>query len=169
MNKLPIRIIAIFTALFICFISFAKTKTVDYHHKPFSPTHGCIMHYSVEKQDSSFYIIATVVADQLSFLAEPQMKIKTFNNDTITLKGVNIGRGQGYVGTVAPGLMLYEASSIAQFPVTPQQFELIKDGVAKIRISMTPTDHKKTFKKDKIGKKIYNLFLEQQATEEEAF
>ena len=34
---------------------------------------------------------------------------------------------------------------------------------------MTPTDHEKTFKKDKIGKKIYNLFLEQQATEEEAF
>lgn len=169
MNKSYMRFIALFAALFICFISVAKTKTVDYHHKPFSPVHGCIMHYSVVKQDSSFYIIATVVADQLSILAEPEMKIKTFNDDTITLKGVNIGRGQGYVGTVAPGIMIYEASSIAQFPVTPQQFELIKDGVAKIRISMTPTDHEKTFKKDKIGKKLYQLFLEQQAAQEEAF
>lgn len=45
-----------------------------------------------------------------------------------------------------------EISSTAQFWITPQQFEILNEGVAKIRLSMTPMNHERTFKKDKIGK-----------------
>lgn len=60
-----------------------------------------------------------------------------------------------------------EINSTAQFLITPQQFELLKDGVAKIRISMTPMNHEKSFKKDKIGKKLYDFFIKQQSVSDD--
>ena len=52
-----------------------------------------------------------------------------------------------------------EISSTAQFKVSPKQFESIKSGIAKIRLDMTPMNHERTFKKDKIGKKLYQFYL----------
>ena len=54
-----------------------------------------------------------------------------------------------------------EISSTAQFKISPQQFELLKKGVAKIRLSTIPIEHERTFTKDKIGKKLYQFFMKQ--------
>jgi hypothetical protein len=42
--------------------------------------------------------------------------------------------------------------------VSPEQFELLKDGIVKVRLSTTPIEHEREFKKDKIGKKLYAFF-----------
>ena len=119
------------------------------------------MKYSVAKQDTSYYIIATVSSDRMRFLAEPTMKVRTFTDDVITLKGVIIGNNSESAGIMI-GNMMYpvtEISSTAQFSVSPEQLEAIKNGVSKILLSMSPMNHERLFKKDKIGKKLYQFYL----------
>ena len=52
-------------------------------------------------------------------------------------------------------------NTMAQFKVTREQFELLREGVAKVRLSTLPIEHERTFKKDKLGKKLYNFYLHQ--------
>lgn len=137
-------------------------QTVRYLHKPLSPE-GCHVEYNVSKQDSSYFIIATVTSDRLIFLDNPTMKIRTFKDDVITLEGDAIGNRNGVsfgysIGYV--GVSESEIKSTAQFYITPDVFLLLKDGVAKVRLSMRPMNHEREFKKDKIGAALYQLYLD---------
>ena len=93
----------------------------------------------------------------MSFLSEPTMKIRTLSGKYLELKGTVIGNGSQSAGIISGNVVIpvTEISSTAQFRITPQQFEILNEGVAKIRLSMTPMNHERTFKKDKMGKKIY--------------
>ena len=53
-----------------------------------------------------------------------------------------------------------------QFRITPQQFEILNEGVEKICLSMTPMNHERTFNKDKIGKKLYQFYLKETQKDE---
>ena len=145
----------------LCLVSSNLTaQTVGYTYKALA-AEGCNMKYSVAKQDTAYYIIATVRSDRMTFLSEPTMKMRTFNDEVITLSGVVIGNGSQSAGIVSGNIVIpvTEISSTAQFKVTPEQFESIKSGIAKVRLDMTPMNHERTFKKDKIGKKLYQFYL----------
>ena len=139
-----------------------KAQTVGYTYRPLAAK-GCSMKYSVAKQDTAYYIIATVKSDRLIFLKESTMLLKTFDGEVIKLYGSQIGSGSETAGIVSGNIVLpvTEISSTAQFKISPQQFELLKKGVAKIRLSTIPIEHERTFAKDKIGKKLYQFFLKQ--------
>ncbi len=146
----------------------ANAQTVGYSYKILAKE-GCNMKYSVAKQDTSYYIIATVHSDRLTFLSNPTMKLRTFNSDDVlTLPGVAIGNGSQTAGFMTGNLILpiTEISSSAQFKVTPEQFEQIKYGISKIKLDMTPMNHERNFKKDKIGKKLYKYYLKAKAADE---
>lgn len=78
-------------ALIICGINI-NAQTVGYTYRPLADE-GCNMKYSVTKQDTAYYIIATVKSDNLMFLKEPIMLIKNFDGEVIKLYGSNIGNG----------------------------------------------------------------------------
>ena len=139
-----------------------NAQTVGYTYRPLA-AEGCNMKYSVAKQDTAYYIIATVKSDRLNFLKESTMLLKTFDGEVIKLYGSQIGSGSETAGIVSGNIVLpvTEISSTAQFKISPQQFELLKKGVAKIRLSTIPIEHERTFAKDKIGKKLYQFFLKQ--------
>lgn len=139
-----------------------NAQTVGYTYRPLA-AEGCNMKYSVAKQDTAYYIIATVKSDRLNFLKESTMSLKTFDGEVIKLYGSQIGSGSETAGIVSGNIVLpvTEISSTAQFKISPQQFELLKKGVAKIRLSTIPIEHERTFAKDKIGKKLYQFFLKQ--------
>lgn len=147
--------------LTICSINI-NAQTVGYTYRPLA-AEGCNMNYSVAKQDTAYYIIATVKSDRLNFLKESTMLLKTFDGEVIKLYGSQIGSGSETAGIVSGNIVLpvTEISSTAQFKISPQQFELLKKGVAKIRLSTIPIEHERTFAKDKIGKKLYQFFLKQ--------
>lgn len=154
----------IIAILMIAGIHSGMAQTVRYLHKPLLPE-GCHVEYNVSKQDSAYYIIATVTSDRLIFLDNPTMKIRTFKDDVITLEGDVIGNRNGAsfgysVGNV--GISESEIKSTAQFYITPEVFLLLKDGVAKVRLSMRPMNHERVFKKDKIGVALYQLYLDAQ-------
>ena len=142
----------------LCLVSSNLTaKTVGYTYKELA-AEGCTMKYSVAKQDLSYYIIATVRSDRMTFLSEPTMKVRTFNDEVITLTGTAIGNGSQSAGIVSGNIIIpvTEISSTAQFKVTPDQFESIKSGIAKVRLDMTPMNQERTFKKNKIGRNSTN-------------
>ena len=133
-----------------------KAQTVGYNYKVLA-AEGCNMKYSVSKQDTIYSVVATVRSDRMNFLNEPTMKIRTFTGKLLELKGTVIGNGSQSKYCIP----ITEISSTAQFRIAPQQFEILNEGVAKIRLSMTPMNHERTFKKDKIGKKLYKFYLKE--------
>lgn len=140
----------------------SKAQTVGYTYKPLA-AEGCTMRYSISKQDTLYYIIATVKSDRLKFLKESTMMIRTFNGEVIKLEGALIDNDTQSVGVMSGDIMIpiAEISSTAQFIVTPIQLESLKVGVAKVRLSTIPITHERSFKKDKIGKKLYELYLKE--------
>ena len=160
--KSNIGIQIILSIVLTMFSSNINAQTVGYTYRPLA-AEGCNMKYSVVKQDTAYYIIATVKSDRLNFLKESTMLLKTFDGEVIKLYGSQIGSGSETAGIVSGNIVLpvTEISSTAQFKISPQQFELLKKGVAKIRLSTIPIEHERTFAKDKIGKKLYQFFLKQ--------
>ena len=142
-------------------------QTVGYTYKALA-AEGCSMKYSVSKQDSIYSIIASVSSDRMHFLNEPTMKIRTFTGKYLELRGTVLGHGSQSAGVISGNIIIpiTEISSMAQFRVTPQQFEILNEGVAKIRLSMTPMNHERIFKKDKIGKKLYQFYLKEKQKDE---
>ena len=138
----------------------AKAQTVGYTYKALA-AEGCNMKYSVAKQDTIYSIVATVRSDRMNFLTKPTMKIRTFTGKYLELRGTVIGNGSQSAGVISGNIVI---------PITeissPQQFEILNEGVAKIRLSMTPMNHERTFKKDKIGKKLYQFYLNEKQKDE---
>ena len=153
--------------LCMCFGLIAQAQTVGYTYKALA-AEGCNMKYSIAKQDSEYSIIATVSSDRMTFLNEPTMKIKTFTGECLELKGKVIGDRSQSAGLISGNIVIpvTEITSTAQFKITPQQFEVLNKGVAKIRLSMTPMNHERTFQKDKIGKKLYQFYLKEKKKDE---
>ncbi len=155
------RLKFIFTFIIgLTFVYNLSAQTVKYTYKAFA-AEGCNMEYGVVKQDSSYFIIATVRSDRMRFLNDPTMMIRTFNDSVFTLSGVLLGNGSESAGVVYGNFVIpvTEISSTAQFSITPEQFEEIKIGISKIRLSMTPMNHERTFSSDKIGMKLYQFYL----------
>ncbi len=140
----------------------AKTQTVSYTYKALA-AEGCHMRYSVSKQDTVYSIVAMVRSDRMNFLYNPTMKIRTFTGKVLELQGTVLGNGRQTTGIISGNIVIpvTEIHSTAQFWITPEQFEILNDGIEKIRLIMTPMNHERTFKKDKIGKKLYQFFLKE--------
>ena len=131
-------------------------QSVSYSYRPLA-AEGCSVRYSVAKQDSSYCIVVTIKSDRFQFLKETTMMLRNFNNEVLKLEGKHIGDGSETGGIVAGNMVIpvTELSTTAQFPITPEQMEFFSNGIAKIRITAIPMNHERTFKKDKIGKKLY--------------
>ncbi|NDV56586.1 hypothetical protein D0T85_00430 [Bacteroides sp. 519] len=152
----------LFVTIFLTHSFFTNAQTVGYTYKPLT-VKGCHIKYSIAKQDTSYYIIATVKSDRLNFLKESTMLLKNFDGEILKLHGNLIRSGSESAGIISGNLVIpvTEISSTAQFRISPAQFELFKKGIAKVRLSTIPIEHERTFTKDKIGKKLYQFFLKQ--------
>ena len=95
----------------------------------------------------------------MTFLNEPTMKIKTFTGEYVELKGKVIGDRSQSASLVSGNIVIpvTEITSTAQFKITPQQLEVLNEGVAKIRLSMTPMNHNVRSKRIKLGKSYINF------------
>ena len=147
----------IFTVLLLVCGLYANAQTAHYTYI------GGSVQYSVVKQDSLYYIIVAVRSEKLCFMKDPVMLLKTFDGEVLTLHGSHLGEGTESLGMVLGNMVLplTEITSTAQFDVTPEQLEKLGKGVSKVRLSTVPKKHEKTFRKDKIGKKLYLSFMQQ--------
>ena len=113
---------------------------------------GCKVEYSAVWQDGVPYVIVAVSSDRLMFNDMPTMTVRLFDGDTIRLKGENVATSTSQGGVMVGNIFVpsTELKAIAQF-----------------RISTIPLVHERTFKKDKIGKKLYSFFQESAASEKD--
>lgn len=162
MKKIILFLVFLLTAVFA-----DAQKSVGYLHKALA-AEGCEASYSVVSQGSEYYIIARISSDRLVFTENPTMMIRTFDDEVLTFEGVSLSSNTTTGGFLVSTIILpiSEIQSLAQFPVTPEQFEILRHGVAKIRLTMAPMNHDKTFKKDVLGKELYKLYLQEKANAE---
>ncbi|BCS84900.1 hypothetical protein prwr041_07930 [Prevotella herbatica] len=142
-------------SLMLLLVCGSYAQTVSYSYKPLAEE-GCCVDYSIAKQNSVYSIIVKVTSNSSLFLKEATMLLKTFDGEIIKLHGTAIN-----VDSQSTNHTSGNMNSTAQFIATPAQLESLKKGISKIRLSTSPIEHEREFKKDKIGKKLYQLFLKQ--------
>ncbi len=147
--KFLLTAVVLLTSVLTCF-----SRDVGYKSKK------CNVSYSVVQQDSIFYLVVSLNSYDYRFLPEPTMMLKTIDGEVLKLNGSIPGDLTKTTGGVSSGNGAVSTSIIssALFITTPEQFELINKGISKVRLSTMPKENEKTFKKDKIGEKIYNLY-----------
>lgn len=156
------RCVAIVFVLMLLVSFAADAQTVGYTYKPLA-AEGCSVQYSVAKHCGKFYIIVTVSSDRMRFTDESSMMVRTSDGNVLKFSGELIDNSATpLVGIITGDVAIPITSilSIAQFEVLPDQFELLKDGIIKVRLSTIPIEHEREFKKDKIGKKLYKFYTD---------
>lgn|SRR5574344_506443 len=133
---------------------------VSYTYKPLA-AEGCSVRYSAIYQEDNPFLFVEIHSDRLVFGNTPSIKFKTFKGEVIELKGKPLATSQESAGVVVGNIVVpaTELQAKAQFEINDQQIALLKNGIAKVRINTVPITHERTFKNDKIGKKLYDLFL----------
>ncbi len=149
------------------FVIDSNAQTIGYTYKALA-AEGCSVKYSVSKHNGRFYIITTVSSDRMRFLKEPTMMVKTTKGDILKFLGEFLDNGTQSAGIVNGNIIIPVTSiiSTAQFEVSAEQFEQLKNGIIKVKLSTTPIEHERTFKKDKIGKKLYEYYINVRDKEE---
>ena len=151
----------------LCAISI-KAQSVSYTYKPLA-AEGCHVDYSPSWQDGKPYLVVSVRSDRMKFVAEPVLLLKTSEGETIRLEGKPLDVSTKSTGVVSGNIVIpiQEFNATAQFPITEEQISLLNKGISKVRISLIPMNHERTFKKDKIGKKLYQFYLKAKAKDDD--
>ena len=89
-------------------------------------------------------------------------------DEVVTLKGTVVQPKTSYEAVLVGANKTPKplAVSVAQFPVSAEVMEKIGHGISKLRLSLLPVNHERSFKKDKMGLKLYQSYLETKAQEE---
>lgn len=163
-----VKLIAIAVLLLMAGFSstLSATRPVSYIHKILD-LEGCQMSFSVTQLDTVYYIVVCAESDRLCFIDEPKMKMQTASGEVLTMVGFPLN---GYedsflIHTGYFSIPFHSSHSMAVFEATPQQFEAMKDGVTRIKITMLPYMHDHTFKKDKIGLPLYEQYKKIKASD----
>lgn len=146
--------------LIFALASCSAPKMVGYSHKPLS-TEGCgVSLYAMKKGDERF-IVAQLTSDRFVFADSPLLKIRTFDGNVMVLNGVALASRTEH-GAVISGSVIVPYTSLnamAQFKIEDTQIEELTKGIQKIQLSTLPIVHEKKFRRDKIGKKLYELLM----------
>lgn len=147
--------------------SCGAAKQVGYSHKLLSDE-GCTVYlYAAQEQDNTPLIVVTVQSDKLVFSEEPILLLKTFDGTVIESHGKNINASSTpyYITSGSVAIPVNTINAMAQFPITDDEVELLKDGISKIRLTTIPIKHEKEFKADIVGKPLYKLFQKVRSTD----
>ena len=155
-------------ALIVMMIIPVKSQSVGYNYKPLS-SKSCNIKFSISKSDTSYHVIAVVKSGKRKFIGETTMMIKTFDGQVLKLKGKEIDKESTSGWVIIDGFFIpmSHKAYTAQFSIAPEQFEILRQGVAKIYVTTIPTPHERSFKRDKIGLKLYEFYEQIQALERE--
>ena len=119
------------------------------------------MKINVITDNDSIFLSIIYTDGKHKIVDEPKLLIKLMDDEIIYLDGQllsNMSKSDG--GVVISGL--YFASnyfiSEAKFPITRKEIEHFSKGIKKIRLNTSPKYHEKEWKRDKIGKILYESF-----------
>lgn len=155
------------TLVVMCVNGFAQ-EYVNYYYKIFSPV-GCGVTFYASRVDADYYLTIQVESENITFNDNPVCKMKSKSGVVITLEGQKVetksdmaalvvASGNSNEMMTTPAVPVTTIYSTAIFPITIEQMAILKDGVAKIRLSTFPFQHERTFSHDLIGKKLWKTY-----------
>ena len=151
----------LFVAIFILAVCPMKgQKSVSYTYKPFA-AEGCSVWYTPTIVNDTAYVVVNVRSDRLVFSERPTMMVRFFgSDDVLQLNGINLNTTTTHSVALVNNVVMQSSGYIAMamFMVTEEQMAMFENGVSKIRVTTIPIVHERTFKKDKIGAKIYQNY-----------
>lgn len=153
--------------IFLICALFSYAQSVSYSYRPLA-AEGCNVKYTANWQEGKPYLIVSIRSDRMKFVAQPVILLKTSDGDTIRLEGTPLDVSSQSYGIASGNIIIpiQEFNATAQFSITTEQIELLSKGISKVRISLVPMNHERTFSKDKIGKKLYKAFQKTKTVED---
>ncbi len=117
-------------------------------------------HYSVFSDGRDSFISVSLSSDGPIFLSvNPTISFQNFEGERLVLNGISLGNTTPVI--VSDNTTNYVA---AQFRVAPEQIDFFRSGIRSVQITTIPIVHEVTFKKDRIGRKLYQELLRRYAT-----
>ena len=151
------KILTLFFCALIPFFAKAQDASI-------SEFFGAEMKFYAQQFDGQDYLILSFKSSEDCIpLNQTEMKLEFFNGEIVKLEGYGVNSKteiSGYQG------QYYSSSSekviiVLRFDLTEHDVENFESGIKNIAIYTVPKVFRRTYDKDKIGKKIYNAFKEQ--------
>lgn len=148
-----------FLAILICVVFAFKASA-----QVLGPLYGgvCAVEYAAGWQGDTPYVTVVVSSESLVFDESPVLMFRLFDGERIRLEGRTVAFWTIRGGAMKDGE--FEPSttvrSVARFPLTLSELEMLRRGVEKVRLSTLPQMYEKTFRRDRIGGRLYDGFAE---------
>lgn len=122
--------------------------------------------FSLSKQSEGYQLVVTLTSEERRFLPKAMLWMRTFNNELLELSGTLVDNETRHSmkDQDGSGFPKYYVRSTATFPITREQLSLINHGVMVLRVSTLPMTYDVRFEHDRIGTRLYQLFLQQERT-----
>ena len=147
----------IFMALLLCMMSMteAQAKVSVTMKRDGTYRNDYVSFYFLER-DGNQYLMAALESDACSFPEKAQILIRFFDDSVLTVDGECKAKDQTHDGGLFGAGDAFQ--STAEFPIKVEDIERFKGGVQKIRVTTVPNMLENSYKKDKIGKKLYDEY-----------
>lgn len=150
----------------ICYRKFTDTHIWNY---------GIQSYTNIKTNKTQFFLVININSSyKISYKDDGKMLIKTFNNEMIELTNIlsyfdKVTLGYTYIKPIIGNIgTLHEniiAKNIALFYISEDDLIKLKNGIAKVRVELKNSNYLDyIYKKDKIGEKLYNSYINIQQT-----
>lgn len=113
--------------------------------------------------DNDSIFLHIVYTNRVNKLVDtPKLLIKLMDDEVISLDGQPLGSlSKSDGGVVVSGYYVASNNFIseAKFLISKEQINLFSKGIKKLRLNTSPKYHEKEWKKDKIGKILYDSYI----------
>ena len=116
------------------------------------------MKINVITDNDSIFLSIIYMDGKRKLVDDPKLLIKLMDGEVVSLDGQLLGKmSKSDGGVVISGVYIASNHFIseAKFPITREQIEGFSKGIKKIRLNTSPKYHEKEWKKDKIGRILY--------------
>lgn len=119
------------------------------------------MKINVITENDSVFLSIVYIDEKRKLVDEPKLLLKLMDDEVISLNGQllgNISKSDG--GVIISGFFVESNHFIseAKFPITKNQINQFSKGIKKLRLNTSPKYHEKEWRKDKIGKILYESY-----------
>ena len=116
------------------------------------------VNFSFLERDNKIYLSINFDSYFNSFPEQSQVLMRFFDDSVLQLDGVRIQKDQTREGGWLIKNDMFH--STAEYIIKKEEIESFKIGIKKIRVITVPNILEKSYKKDKLGKKLYKLYTE---------
>ena len=150
--------IVLITFLFIITISYQVRAQASYGDMAWG---SYKMEINVVTVNDSVFLYIVYTDEKRKLVDAPKLLIKLMDDEVILLDGQllgNMSKSDG--GVVISGIYIATNHFIseAKFPITRELISRFSKGIKKIRLNTSPKYHEKEWRKDKIGKKLCEIY-----------